>query len=550
MQKPYKYIDYLNEIDKDILYKGLLGHGLFSKHMPSFLTSEPFYDFYYKIPHDNKNNLKITAQNYIKYENIRNINIPRILAIPNPMCYGNLCYELYSHWNELKEYFKEATENQQHRISRIHIRKINNHDEIFQGCYYVNDVEKNDCDESSNNECCHLFEMNHKNFCIDDFPEPDLLIGKSYIVKADISNCFPSIYTHAISWALMGKEKAKANRNCKNLWQNSIDTYTRNLKHGESMGILIGPHASNLISEMILVQIDKKLYDKGYRYIRNIDDYTCYVKDYNEAEKFLIELASVLREFELSLNHKKTEILKLPLPYCKDWVRKIKSFIFPNEKFLKLNALHSFLDISLDLMQLNNENIAILNYAIKVLSRKELTKNAEDYFQKTIHHLILIYPYLIPLLEDRIFEKFNFNIDNNNIEKISKNIFEMAEPKGLYEAMSYALYFGIKYNFNIFNDNLKTLSLYGIAENSKDTILMLLAYLHDKKFNKSKEEKQFIDLAKTIEKDNDIDKYWLFVYEVLTENDLRDYWKVMKKNNVSFIKSNFKKIVEGEIYGG
>ena len=530
VQKVYKYIDYLNEISGDQLYEGLLGYGLFSKNIPNFLTSKLFYDFYSNNYCKNKNNPNIIAKGYIKYESIRNINIPRILAIPNPICYGNLCYELSINWDELKGYFKETTKNQLHKISRIHIRKIKNRYEIFQGCYDDTDVNEDDRYEFSINACHHLFEMNHKDFCIDDFPEPDLLIGNNYIVKADISNCFPSIYTHVIPWALMGKQKAKNNRNDKTDYRNRIDILTRNLKHGETNGILIGPHASNLISEIILVKIDEELYKNEYRYIRKIDDYTCYVKDYNMAEKFLIDLATALKKYDLSLNHKKTEILKLPQASYKDWVRKIKSFVFSDE-LVKLNTVRSFLDISLELMEQNHENTAILNYAIKILSRKKLTVKAKDYFLKTIHYLILIYPYLIQLLDEKIFEVFK--VDEVSIKKVSEDIFTMAEPKNLYEAMSYALYFAIKYNFNIyFNKNL-----FEIAKNSKDTILMLLAYLHDKKFNYSKREKAFIDLAKNLK--NDIDEFWLFVYEVLTEKDLDDYWKEMKKNNVSFIKSDF-----------
>ncbi len=54
--------------------------------------------------------------------------------------------------------------------------------------------------------------MNYSNWKTDGTPEPDLLIGKRYLVKADISTCFPSIYTHSIPWALIGKDDAKARR--------------------------------------------------------------------------------------------------------------------------------------------------------------------------------------------------------------------------------------------------------------------------------------------------------------------------------------------------
>ena len=43
-----------------------------------------------------------------------------------------------------------------------------------------------------------LFDMNYNNFKTDDTLMDELKIGKRYVVKADISNCFPSIYTHSI----------------------------------------------------------------------------------------------------------------------------------------------------------------------------------------------------------------------------------------------------------------------------------------------------------------------------------------------------------------
>ena len=55
--------------------------------------------------------------------------------------------------------------------------------------------------------------MNYKNWYLDGNPELDLLIQKNeinrYLVKADISTCFPSIYTHSIPWAIVGKQQSK-----------------------------------------------------------------------------------------------------------------------------------------------------------------------------------------------------------------------------------------------------------------------------------------------------------------------------------------------------
>ena len=37
-------------------------------------------------------------------------------------------------------------------------------------------------------------------------------------------------------------------------------------------------------------------------------------------------------------------------------------------------------------------------------------------------------------------------------------------------------------------------------------------------------------------KENEMDSYWLFIYEVLPEDEFRDEWNAMKKKKVTFIK--------------
>ncbi|MCK9473748.1 RNA-directed DNA polymerase [Sulfurimonas sp.] len=519
------YYELLNEISADELFDGLLGYGLFAEKIPPFLTAENFLNFC-KTPPTGFTFDK-SEKKYIHYESMRNINIPRVLAIPNPIAYHNQCKVLSENWDKLLEYFEKQTQNQEYRISRIHIRKIDDSFKVFNTCYQ--DLDDIDLDDYPTLVQNHLFEMNHKNFCTDDYPEPNLLIGKRYVVKADISNCFPSIYTHSLPWALVSKPHSKMHRSPTE-WFNQVDFYTRNLKDGETHGILIGSHASNLISEIILTAVDKAMYDKGYRYIRNIDDYSCYIETKEKAEEFLVDLSTELKQYGLILNHKKTEILKLPLASTENWVRKLNSFVFSNDDRLKLSEVRAYLDIALDLMFHNKENSAILNYAIKVLAKKEMTQNAKDYFIKTVHHLVLLYPYLVPLLDDKIFTIFS--IDKSKIEKISQDLFQLGESKKLYEAMSYALFFSLKYDF------LLTENLFEKVENSHDAVLLLLAYLHDEKFIKhSKVTKKYKALARSLK--DDIDEYWVFIYEVLTFGNLKSEWRQMKQANITFIKSEF-----------
>lgn len=491
------YIEFMNELNSDEIYKALVAYGLFSDKLPPFLSSESFFN-YCKNKSDNFNSV---PRQYVYYENMRNINIPRQLGIPNPMAYERLCKCIAENWDQIKEHFYNMTKNQEYKVSRIHVRKMYNKSPIF--------------------------EMNYSNWRVDGTPEPCLLIGKKYIVHADIANCFPNMYTHALTWALAGKATAKKIRSGK--WYNDLDIFTQNTKDGETHGLLIGPHAYNILSEIILCVIDYHMVEKGWEYVRHIDDYTCYVENEESAQRFLIDLQTELREFDLSLNHKKTVINPLPMAAVEQWVRKINSLsIITNYGQVDFKNCRSYLDYALEIAKTENGNSSVLKYAIKVLSGLDLTKNAKKYEAKTVFYLCLIFPYLIPLLDKYIFQKCNVSFEE--IADISTQIYNLGIESHNPEMASYAIYFSIKYNFTI--DDISS----DKAIFLQDCILLLLTYKYFEKNNNTANCKKLKDYAKILSNDDiDFNKNWIFVYEVLTSGLLRDEWKPMKKAGVTFI---------------
>lgn len=496
------YANFMNEITSDELYKGLLAHGLFTEKLPPFLTTESFFKYCKTL----KTPFADSWKQYIYYESMRNINVPRPLGIPNPMAYQQLCLCIVDNWGNLQNHFSKQTTGHFYKVSRIHIRKLKKDDP--------------------------LFSMSYGNWETDGTPEPDLLIGSRYLVKADISTCFPSIYTHSIPWALIGKDDAKVQcgKKYKEEWYNQIDHYTQNCKNGETHGLLIGPHASNLLSELILTVVDNKLYDKGWRYIRNIDDYSCYVQSYEHGQKFLVELSEELRSFDLSLNFKKTEIQKLPVASVEQWVRKINSVLLvaKNGKMDFIGA-RAYLDFAVELMHDNKMDSAILNYAIKVLSGQILTSNARDYCIKTIFHLALIYPYLIPLLEKNLFDKFN--VSKEQINSISQKIYKDGLASRNFEAVCYTIYFALKYDFTINQISSDD----AISENS--CLFKLLTYLYFQKEGDTTSIQKLKKHAKSLcNNKDDFNRNWLFAYEALPKSGLTGEWKPMKEAEVSFVK--------------
>lgn len=511
-----KYTDYMDELSADELYEGLLAYGFFAEKLPPVFTAVPFFDYCKTVSHP----FEAGWNEYISFRVMRNINIPRIMGIPNPFKYQRVCFELRENWDKICAHFHSQTEKQKYRVSRIHIRKEYSQKRIF--------------------------EMNYKNWREDGNPELDLLIhdkGTSrLLVKADISTCFPSIYTHSISWALAGRSEAKQNVH-KDTWYNRIDETCSDMRNGETHGLLIGPHASNLLSEIILTAVDKKLYDKGYRYVRNIDDYDCYVCSHDEAQRFLKDLEEVLLEFDLPMNHKKTRIIELPIGIEKNWKHQLSDLPKTGASgMVEYPQVNMYIDTALNLAT-DTGDFAIINYAIKKLKGANLSENGKKLAAKRFMHMAVLYPYLLHLMEEFVFVPYR--VDASSIKAFSDTIYRNAVSVNDYESLCYSIYYAIRFNFTLNEFESDYVKEQDYIIKSRDCLLLTMTWIYFMKQNhwerKSTQVKPLNAVAMEL-KSTDMDRYWLFCYEALTYGTLSGQWRSMKQAGISFIR---KEIVDG-----
>ena len=143
-----------------------------------------------------------------------------------------------------------------------------------------------------------------------------------YLVHTDISNCYGSIYTHSVPWALHGKETAKEKRNCKSLIGNRIDTELRSMSYGQTNGIPQGSALMDFIAEMVLGYADLELSDKlkndqsgqeqlkncDYEILRYRDDYRIFSNNPQDAEYIVKLLTETLINLGMRLSPEKTMV--------------------------------------------------------------------------------------------------------------------------------------------------------------------------------------------------------------------------------------------------
>jgi len=142
----------------------------------------------------------------------------------------------------------------------------------------------------------------------------ELSLEFNYIYHTDITNCYGSIYTHSIVWAIHSKQRAKQkNKKDKNLIGNIIDNHIQAMSHGQTNGIPQGSILMDFVAEIVLNYADLLLSQKikhinknDFKILRYRDDYRIFTNSPTVAEEIIKNLTEILIELGLKLHTQKT----------------------------------------------------------------------------------------------------------------------------------------------------------------------------------------------------------------------------------------------------
>ena len=461
------------KIDQASLLSGLDQHNFFPAQKKEEGEMPPIINSATLTPAiaDQLRNLQSRKGGYdqVEYRSTRFNNVSRLLSIPHPVPYSKLCYAIQDNWKEF-EYITHSTNSlitpEPHSDGRILVMDYENAQKK---------IER------------HV----------------ELTFSKKFYVDTDISNFFPSIYSHSIPWALIGFDVAKKQRDPK-LWFNQVDKCVRAMKRNETNGVPIGPATSNIISEAILVRIDTILKNEGFVFVRFIDDYTAYFDAYEEAEKFIRRLGEELSKYKLLLNAKKTVIEQLPCPSSAEWVVDLATRI-PRDKEVP-SILIRFLDYAVDKQAISPDG-SVIKYAAKTIVR-DIDDKTVDIVLKYLLGLCIKYPILIPVL-NTLFEKVNTNNGFVYTSQLIKILDEHTINRRS-DAMAWTLHYLNKFSQPIPSDTAKAI----IA--SSDCVAILMLYLSRQYDN------EVIAFCNGLDKTDIflLDQHWLLLYQLFLDGKI------------------------------
>ena len=213
----------------------------------------------------------------------------RPFQLIHPALYVDLINKITSseNWQVLKKRFKEFSKNSNIRCYSIPCESVS---------------KKNDKASTIKN-WWNMVEQNSIKLALD----------YKYVAYTDITDCYGSIYTHSIAWAIHGITVAKKQRSNKDLIGNIIDSSIQNMSYGQTNGIPQGSNLMDFIAEIVLGYCDLLLTEKiqgisDYKIIRYRDDYRIFTNDMKNLNYILKSLSEILVDLNMKLNSQKTFI--------------------------------------------------------------------------------------------------------------------------------------------------------------------------------------------------------------------------------------------------
>jgi RNA-directed DNA polymerase len=142
----------------------------------------------------------------------------------------------------------------------------------------------------------------------------ELSLEFEHVLMTDVTDCYGSLYTHSIAWALHEKEYAQSKEGKdKGLLGNILDSNIRSTRRNQTNGIPQGSNLSNLLAEMVLgygdLLVSQLLNEEGlsdFKIMRYRDDYRVFSNSRHDCEVIVRKIGDVLRDFGLKLNPGKT----------------------------------------------------------------------------------------------------------------------------------------------------------------------------------------------------------------------------------------------------
>jgi hypothetical protein len=269
-----------------------------------------------------------------------------------------------------------------------------------------------------------------------------------HALVSDISRFYGTLYTHAIPWALHGKEWCKRNLNSRPYRQKlgaQLDVAVRKGQDNQTIGIPIGPDTSRILSEIIGASIDEHVQaqlklDRS-RAFRYVDDWYIGFDNAGQAEDAISTIATGCRIFELELNAEKTRTLHASSGIDDIWATELREHRFRGGTVTQARSLEHYFMKAFNFANTNPDQ-NILDYAIKrtgsIVVMKENWRIYESFLLKAARANATVMPIVVQILVSYNYNQYT--LGRERIAAFIEDVINKKAPLGYHSEVAWALF--------------------------------------------------------------------------------------------------------------
>lgn len=365
-----------------------------------------------------------------------------------------------------------------------------------------------------------------------------------YVLRTDVSRCFPSIYTHSIPWALIGKSLAKQNFRSRPRISSpgdDLDEAVQRAQQKQTKGIPIGPDTSWAISELVLSCVDQRIQTKfavhAPRVMRWVDDLEFFAPTLSSAEDLLLEWERALATFELAINVDKTSIQEAPVPLMPTWTSTLAAYAAGLDiGNWTPHSIQGFFDLAFELASTNPKQ-SVISWAIQRFSRTFLDGDSWSALLVAAQPAVIAEATSLPYYSLMLARASQLEavIDFDSVEATINAVIERHATLSQGVEVDWALWIALQHGLTVHRDAANA-----VIAMDDNTALILLRYLSEKNLLSS--EPDWTDVQARAEADDALETSdWLIAYEFAVRKwvdncrvSAHDDFKILEKRSVRF----------------
>jgi hypothetical protein len=372
-----------------------------------------------------------------------------------------------------------------------------------------------------------------------------------YVLVADISRFYGTLYTHAIPWALHTKPWCKANLN-KPAYDASLgaklDWAVRRGNDNQTLGIPVGPDTSRVLAEIVAASVDaslrKKLKLTSIRAVRHVDDWFIGFDTLGDAEAAVSALSASCRDYQLEIHPEKTRCVHVPREVSPIWSSTLRNLKLETGARIQRRSIDHFFEQSFHFAGMYpKENV--LSYAVSRSRRTRVRQENWPFYETHLLKAARANATTLPTIVS-IFASYNawgYPVDKERIAKLIEDLIRNSAPSAFHSEVAWALFLA-----KALKITLKAKSLAPVTE-LESSVCALIALdlrslgLIDGQLNTNLWQQSMNDAGLT-------SNMWLLAYEAELKGwltgatqyvDAHPYFSELKKRGISFY--NLKKNV-------